>query len=338
MAVAGLRLMYHGLTQPGVMCKLTHHGADVGVSAVKTAVTRTWALQFPKRLNSTQAYNSQVKENYAKEAENKINKTNKINEVPQLQSIDHFRSSKAQKQGKDNGAYILPHPIWSEEELNSVEITHRVPENFTDKAAFYSVKILRNSFDIFSGFNWRKRSEKQWLRRIIFLETVAGVPGMMAAMVRHLNSLRRMQRDHGWIHTLLEEAENERMHLMTALQIRKPGLAFRGCVLLAQGVFVNVFFVSYLISPYFCHRFVGYLEEEAVKTYTKCLQDIDSGSLPWKNSPAPPIAKDYWQLPPDAMMRDVILAIRADEAHHRVVNHTLGSLKEDEPNPYGPGR
>ena len=25
-------------------------------------------------------------------------------------------------------------------------------------------------------------------------------------------------------------------------------------------------------------------------------------------------------------MRDVILAIRADEAHHRVVNHTLSSL------------
>lgn len=40
-------------------------------------------------------------------------------------------------------------------------------------------------------------------RRIIFLETVAGVPGMVAAMTRHLQSLRRMRRDHGWIHTLL---------------------------------------------------------------------------------------------------------------------------------------
>lgn len=40
-------------------------------------------------------------------------------------------------------------------------------------------------------------------RRIIFLETVAGVPGMVAAMTRHLHSLRRMQRDYGWIHTLL---------------------------------------------------------------------------------------------------------------------------------------
>ena len=40
-------------------------------------------------------------------------------------------------------------------------------------------------------------------RRIIFLETVAAVPGMIAAMTRHLRSLRHMQRDYGWIHTLL---------------------------------------------------------------------------------------------------------------------------------------
>ena len=40
-------------------------------------------------------------------------------------------------------------------------------------------------------------------RRICFLETVAGVPGMVAAMTRHLHSLRRLKRDFGWIHTLL---------------------------------------------------------------------------------------------------------------------------------------
>lgn len=36
-------------------------------------------------------------------------------------------------------------------------------------------------------------------------------------------------------------------------------------------------------------------------------------------------------------MRDVILAIRADEAHHRLVNHTLSSMKRDKQNPFGPG-
>ena len=39
--------------------------------------------------------------------------------------------------------------------------------------------------------------------RIIMLETVAGVPGMIAAMARHFDSLRKLTRDHGWIHTLL---------------------------------------------------------------------------------------------------------------------------------------
>ena len=119
---------------------------------------------------------------------------------------------------------------------------------------------------------------------------------------------------------------------------------------------MNLFFLSYLLSPRFCHRFVGYLEEEAVKTYTKCLEvrredssreiyseilfhkDLDAGKLPmWSHMPSPLIAKTYWNLADDATMRDVIYAIRADEAHHRVVNHTLGSMHEDEKNPYSPG-
>ena len=53
-------------------------------------------------------------------------------------------------------------------------------------------------------------------------------------MLRHMRSLRSMRKDNGWIHTLLEEAENERMHLLTFLQLRQPGLFFRGMVLLSQ--------------------------------------------------------------------------------------------------------
>ena len=60
-------------------------------------------------------------------------------------------------------------------------------------------------------------------------------PGMIGAMVRHLKSLRRMTRDHGWIHTLLEEAENERMHLLTALELRRPGPLFKIAVIGTQG-------------------------------------------------------------------------------------------------------
>ena len=125
----------------------------------------------------------------------------------------------------------------------------------------------------------------QWLMRILFLETIAGVPGFTAAMIRHLRSLRIMKRDGGWIHMLLEEAENERsklvipclhysrginyrplVHLMTFMTLKEPSIWFRALILGAQGVFANAFFFSYLISPRTCHRFVGVLEEEA--TYT----------------------------------------------------------------------
>ena len=32
-----------------------------------------------------------------------------------------------------------------------------------------------------------------------------------------------------------EEAENERMHLMTALEMKQPGILFRGTILFTQG-------------------------------------------------------------------------------------------------------
>jgi len=236
-------------------------------------------------------------------------------------------------------SYMLPHPIWSKEETENIQITHRSPKGFVDWAAYVSVSALRFSFDLFSGYtrkNWMdSMDEKAVLARCIFLETVAGVPGFAAGMIRHLNSLRKMQRDHGWIHTLIEEAENERMHLMTFLQLRRPGPIFRGTVIVTQFMFTAGFSLMYLISPHFCHRFVGYLEEQAVVTYTDILTKLDEGKLPmWRQLKAPEIAVQYWKLGDDAMMRDVVLAIRADEAHHRVVNHKLGDMDLRETNPF----
>lgn len=175
-----------------------------------------------------------------------------------------------------------------------------------------------------------------WLNRIIFLETIAGVPGMVAATCRHLQSLRLMKKDKGWIHTMLEDAENERMHLLTFMSLGpKPGWIARMFVLLAQGVFYNFFFVFYLVSPKVAHRFVGVLEEEAVLTYSFILEDLKEGRLPeWEVLPAPEIAKQYWQLGDNAMLVDVIRAVRADEATHRHINHTFASLEADDPNPF----
>jgi len=228
-------------------------------------------------------------------------------------------------------------------EVDSVKVTHREPKGFSDTLAYYSVMTLRSSFDMASGYtigsHLQTLDERAVLIRCIFLETVAGVPGFAAAMIRHLHSLRRMERDNGWIHTLLEEAENERMHLMTFMALRRPGPLFRFSVIVSQYIFTALFSMMYLISPSFCHRFVGYLEEQAVITYTHILEELDSGRLPmWSKLPAPDIAIKYWELPENAMMRDVILAIRADEAHHRIVNHTLGSMKPNQQNPFEPGK
>ena len=153
-------------------------------------------------------------------------------------------------------------------------------------------------------------------------------------MLRHLHSMRRMKRDNGWIETLLEESYNERMHLLTFLKMAEPGWFMRLMVLGAQGVFFNAMFLSYLVSPRTCHRFVGYLEEEAVLTYTREIADIDAGKLPmWEKMQAPDIAIHYWKMPEGhRTMRDLLLYIRADESKHREVNHTLANL--DQKNEY----
>jgi ubiquinol oxidase len=153
----------------------------------------------------------------------------------------------------------------------------------------------------------------------MMLETVAAVPGMVGGLLLHLRSLRRFEQSGGWIKALLDEAENERMHLMSLLELVKPVWYERFLVVAVQGVFFNFYFLLYLVSPRLAHRVTGYLEEEAIISYTTYLEEIDKGNV--ENVPAPAIAIDYWRLPPDAKLRDMVLALRADEAHHRDVNH-----------------
>lgn len=257
--------------------------------------------------------------------------------VQVVETEDHLNRA----HDKHEAHYVMSNPVWTEEDINDVDITHEKPSSICTWTAYLAVMTMRRGFDLVSGYTiksyFKTLDERDMLRRCIFLETVAGVPGFAAAMIRHLQSLRRMQRDNGWIHTLLEEAENERMHLLTFLQLRNPGPIFRASVAATQIIFVGMFSLGYLISPHFCHRFVGYLEEQAVITYTHILEEMDAGRLPmWSNLPAPELAVKYWKLPETATMRDVILVVRADEAHHRLVNHTLGSLDLRKKNPFRP--
>jgi ubiquinol oxidase len=192
---------------------------------------------------------------------------------------------------------------------------HHSPADFSDRVALAFTKSLRFFADTFFA--------RRYGHRAVVLETVAAVPGMVGGALQHLRALRRLESDRGWIRTLLDEAENERIHLMTFIQIARPSTLERLLILLAQGVFYNLFFLLYLISSKTAHRVVGYFEEEAVTSYTEYLAGVDKGTHP--NVPAPRIAIDYWKLPSDATLRDVIIAIRADEAHHRDVNHQFAN-------------
>ena len=188
---------------------------------------------------------------------------------------------------------------------------HHRASGFADRLAYGFTKTLRFCADTFFA--------KRYGHRAIVLETVAAVPGMVGATLTHLRCLRNMCDDKGWIRTLMEEAENERMHLMTFIEVAKPTLFERCVVLGVQWVFYLAFFALYLVSPRTAHRVVGYFEEEAVISYTHFLAELDEGRTP--NVAAPAIARHYWKLPDDATLGDVVLVVRAHEAHHRDVNH-----------------
>jgi ubiquinol oxidase len=210
---------------------------------------------------------------------------------------------------------LTPSPESLAAERDAEPRIHHPARGFSDHFALGFTKVLRFAADTFFA--------KRYGHRAIVLETVAGVPGMVGATIQHLTSLRRMQDDHGWVRTLMEEAENERMHLMTFIAIAQPTWFERLVIQLVQAVFYIAFFLLYIVSPRTAHRIVGYFEEEAILSYSFYLAEIDEGRA--ENVPAPAIARHYWKLPADATLRDVVLVVRADEAHHRDINHGFAS-------------
>eukprot|EP00249_Psilotum_nudum_P021380 c28087_g1_i1 orf=167-1366(+) len=196
---------------------------------------------------------------------------------------------------------------------------HHKPRDLLDTIAYWTVKVLRVPTDIFF--------QKRYGCRAMMLETVAAVPGMVGGMLLHFKSLRKFEHSGGWIKALLEEAENERMHLMTFMEVAKPRWYERALVFIVQGIFFNAYFLAYIVSPRLCHRITGYLEEEAIHSYTMFLDEIHKGTI--KNTPAPAIAIDYWRLNKEATLKDVVQVVRADEAHHRDVNHFAADIHKE---------
>ena len=190
----------------------------------------------------------------------------------------------------------------------------KAPVNFSDKVAYKITMFLRWIADTFF--------KKRYGHRAVVLETVAGVPGMVAGMWNHLRSLRKMKPDdRGWIQKLLAEAENERMHLMIFIEIAKPNWLERWMIITAQFLFWHFYMFLYIFFPKVAHRMVGYFEEQAVISYTSYLKAIELGKI--DNIPAPKIAKNYYGLSEDARLKEVVVAVREDERGH---SKLLGSL------------
>ena len=187
------------------------------------------------------------------------------------------------------------------------------PKNFSDFFALSMTKFFRLVADTFFS--------KRYGHRAVVLETIAGVPGMVAGMLIHLRSLRSMQTGYGeQIREMLAEAENERMHLMFFIEIAKPNAFERLLVIAAQGVFMTFYLFMYIFFPKTSHRMIGYFEDEAVKSYTEYLKLVENGSV--MNIRAPKLAIEYYKLNKNARLSDLIISVRADEMHHSEVNHS----------------
>tara|TARA_B100000524_G_scaffold308288_1_gene184037 strand:+ start:6 stop:608 length:603 start_codon:yes stop_codon:yes gene_type:complete len=185
-------------------------------------------------------------------------------------------------------------------------------ENISDAFALSMTRFFRFIADTFFA--------KRYGHRAVVLETVAGVPGMVAGVWMHFKSLRKMKVGYGeQIREMLAEAENERMHLMFFIEIAKPNYFERFIVLFSQMIFGLFYLFMYVFFTRTAHRMIGYFEDEAVKSYTEYLEMVESGKV--ENIPAPKLAISYYGIGSDSKLSDLIRCVRADEEHHSETNH-----------------
>ena len=185
-------------------------------------------------------------------------------------------------------------------------------ENISDAFALSMTKFFRFIADTFFA--------KRYGHRAVVLETVAGVPGMVAGVWMHFKSLRKMKVGYGeQIREMLAEAENERMHLMFFIEIAKPNYFERFIVLFSQMIFGLFYLFMYVFFTRTAHRMIGYFEDEAVKSYTEYLEMVESGKV--ENIPAPKLEISYYGIGSDSKLSDLIRCVRADEEHHSETNH-----------------
>ena len=192
---------------------------------------------------------------------------------------------------------------------------HFKPENFSDRMALIMVKAL--------GVPRAWLFGKNHTRHLLVLETIAAVPGMIAGALIHFSCLRRIKDDRGWIEMLIKEADTERKHLLTFREIVEPSCFDRVLIWVGQVIFVMLYFIMYIVAPKACHRFVGYLEEDAVEGYEVYIAHLKEH--PEENTQAPKIAYRFWDLPKDTRLVDLMYVIMGEEMKHRDVNHDFAN-------------
>ncbi|XP_066912844.1 uncharacterized protein [Clytia hemisphaerica] len=240
----------------------------------------------------------------------------------------------------DHHAYTLRNRVWTEQELIEKYKTcknHVEPSKTSDYVMYGTLRFAYNAFNAVTFFDKDDPTPESMRTRLILLESIAGVPPFIMAGYRHFRSLRNLSYDGGRIYTHLEEAENERMHLVTCMQIFEAGALMKGSVFLAQMVATPICWFLCLLKPQWLNRGVGYLEELACETYslvlTHCHNPEKKLYKAWHDKPAPPVSIDYWMLPKDSTWPDVLRYIYADETHHRDINHTFADLSVTDSNP-----
>jgi len=230
--------------------------------------------------------------------------------------------------------------VWSDDEINQGLATQprHEPQLMSEKVISGGIQGAYWAFNKATGYVAADPTPNSIVTRLLFLESIAGVPGMVAAQHRHFASLRTMSRDYGWIHTLLEEAENERMHLLTFIDAFEVKGWQRGVVYLMQFGWAGFFIPLYVLSPRLAHRSVGYIEEMAVYTYCNIISLMETPgtklNVAWQDKPVPDIAKSYWRMDDNATFTDMMKQICLDETNHRDVNHTFAEMAWTDPNPH----
>lgn len=254
--------------------------------------------------------------------------------APKIQKLHDDEAAAADHLGRQQNH------IWSKEEIDErlQKLYRHQPSSLTDHTMNRLMYTMYHSFNFISGYSHKNPTTKSIEWRLVMLESLAGVPGFLAAGFRHFRSLRTLQRDHGWIATLLEEAENERMHLLVCLKMADASFLTRTLVVALQVVMTPFLMSLYVVHPKSVHRFVGYLEETACHTYASIIDHINTPGThlhkDWHDIAAPAIAIGYWRLPQDAKWVDALRCMFADEANHRDVNHTLAGINQNDPNPF----